>query len=316
MSKKSLGSQLLVVLGLLFIAVIGCRTISTPEIWTHLALGRANAAISFATDNTVNTTWLYDKLAYAAWSVGGANLLILLNIAGLLAAFILLLQVSKKWGGPISQGFALLIAGHLIFHSVDVGPGVVMMLFIAATLYLAGQLKNPTALYAVMVPVQILWTNMHGSFLLGPLIVGLMAIQSIQRDRAGRSRKGGLDANTYGIAAGAMLVSTLVNPYLFQMHLQVFASIASPAPYYWSSLFAEYFQLPPLKPLVLLVVVLGACGMITLKKKLPITLTTMAAIGAFLALGPSLSSTFSSRSSPSRSWCSASSRSANSFRRR
>ncbi len=131
MSKKPLGAPILfVVLGLVFIALIGLRTISTPEVWTHLAQGQTNAPISFLeSDNTVNTTWLYDKLLFTAWNVGKAPALIILNIIGLLATFILLIQVSKKWGGPLSQAFALLIAGQLIFQSVDVGPQVMMMLF-------------------------------------------------------------------------------------------------------------------------------------------------------------------------------------------
>ena len=42
MSKKSFGPNIPLILGLLFIAIISLRTISTPEIWTHLAQGREN----------------------------------------------------------------------------------------------------------------------------------------------------------------------------------------------------------------------------------------------------------------------------------
>ena len=90
MSKKSFGASTIhVILGLVFIAVIGVRTISTPEIWTHLAQGRTNAPISYLeTDTVVNTTHLYDKITYAMWNMGGAPLLIIANILCLLAAFI------------------------------------------------------------------------------------------------------------------------------------------------------------------------------------------------------------------------------------
>ncbi|NNJ70177.1 MAG: hypothetical protein HKP10_02680 [Kiritimatiellales bacterium] len=300
MSKKPLGgSFLFVILGLVFIALIGLRTVSTPEIWTHLAQGQTNAPISFLeSDSTVNTTWLYDKLLFAAWNVGAGNapLLIILNIIGLLTTFILLIQVSKKWGGPLSQGFALLIAGRLIFQSVDVGPQVIMMLFIALFLYVLSTRKSPPILFGVLIPLQILWTNMHGSFLYGPIIAALYAMEAVQGGGKSTKRKGSPSATPalLGSLAAVLLIVTILNPSLLKLHAQVFANIKSPAPAYWSSLFIEYFQIPALRPLILFILVLGAAGLITLKKRLPVTLTTLAIYGAFLVwTSPQMSMLFS-----------------------
>ena len=285
-SKKLLGeSNIYIILGLIFIALIGLRTISTPEIWTHLAQGANNAPISFLeSDNAINTTHLYDKLAYTVWNIGGAPLLILLNIAGLLAAFILLLQVSKKWGGGLSQGFALLIAGHLIFQSLDVGPQVTMMLFIALFLYVLNTFKSPAILFGALIPLQIIWTNMHGSFLFGPAIIALTAVQVAQNSKgsAKRKKKQALEPGLVWALAVAALIATIANPSFLELHAQVLANITSPAPAYWSSLFVEYFQIPTLKPLILFVMILGAGGLITLKKSLPVVLTSIAIFGAFL----------------------------------
>jgi len=285
MSKKPLGGgTLFVALGLLFIALIGLRTVSTPELWTHLAQGANNEPISFlASDHGVNTTWLYDKLAYMFWNMGGAPLLIILNIIGLVGAFYMLVRVSSKWGGGLSQGFALLIAGHLMFQTLDVGPQVVMMLCIAAFLFVFSTAKSAAMLFGILVPIQLLWTNMHGSFLYGPILAGLAAAQAAQQNKgAGRKKSQGIQAGTFGILAFALLVSTMVNPSLFKLHGQVLANISSPAPVYWSSLFIEYFQIPALKPLILFTMILGAAGLITLKKRLPIVLTTIAIYGGFL----------------------------------
>jgi tetratricopeptide (TPR) repeat protein len=286
MSKKPVGvSTVFVILGLLFIAIIGLRTISTPEIWTHLAQGKSGAAISFLeAEGAVNTTHLYDKLAYMCWNAGGASLLVILNVVGLLAAFILLLPVAKKWGGEVCQAYALLIAGHLIFQTVDVGPQVAMMLFIALFVFIVSNITKPAILFGALIPLQILWTNMHGSFLFGPLIAGLAAIQAAQNSKGTKSRKvnNSTSSGLYGALAAALLVATVVNPYFLKLHGQVFANLSSPAPAYWSSLFIEYFQIPALKPLILFVMILGAGGLITLKKKLPVVLTTLAIIGAFL----------------------------------
>ncbi|MEI6892752.1 MAG: hypothetical protein V5783_11335 [Pontiella sp.] len=286
MSKKpSGGSIIYVVLGLVFVAIVGLRTISTPQIWSHLALGQNNAPLSFLEgDSFVNTTWLYDKLAYLFWNAGGAPLLIILNMVGLLAAFFLLIKVSSKWGKGLSQGFALLIAGHLIFQMLDVGPQVSMMLFIALFLYILDIQKKPALLFASLIPLQILWTNMHGSFLLGPIIVGLTAIQAAQNGKGAKARKKNQVtlAGPLSLLAIVLLVATVINPYFLKMHVQVFANMSAPTPVYWSSLFIEYFQIPAIKPLILFVMILGAAGLITLKKKLPVVLSTLAIFGAFM----------------------------------
>ncbi len=286
MNKKSFGiSTTYVILGLLFIALIGIRTISTPEIWTHLAQGRTNAPISYLeTADSINTTHLYDKVVYGLWSIGGASALIVFNVVCLLAAFILLLKVSNKWGGPLSQGFALLISGHLIFQGLDVGPQTIMMLFIALFIYLISTLKKPAILFGVLIPLQILWANMHGSFLFGPFIIALAAIQAGQsaKSKNRKKKQGGLQPGLLGGLALALLVSTLINPYLAKLYGQIVANIQVPYPVYWISLFRDYFQTPANGSLTFLVLILGAGGLITLKKRLPIMLTTLAIIGAFL----------------------------------
>ncbi len=287
MSKKPFGvATLYVILGLVFIALIGIRTISTPEIWTHLAQGRTNAPISYLeADSAINTTHLYDKVVYGLWNMGGAPALILFNVICLLAAFILLLQVSKKWGGELSQGFALLISGHLIFHGLDVNPQTAMMLFVALFVYLLSTTKKTVVLFGALIPLQILWTNMHGSFLLGPFLAVLATIQAIMNTRStNRKKQKELPVGTLGILTGALLVATAINPSFLKLHGQVLANIQSPSPAYWGSLFMEYFQTPARDPLILLVLILGASGLITLKKKLPIMLTSLAIIGALFVI--------------------------------
>jgi tetratricopeptide (TPR) repeat protein len=285
MSKKPFGASMIYVyLGLVFIALIGIRTISTPEIWTHLAQGASNAPISYLESNSaINPTHLYDKLIYGLWNMGGAPTLILFNVICLLAAFVLLLKVSSKWGGPLSQGFALLVSGHLIFQGLDVGPKTIMMLFIALFVYLVTTLKKPALLFGILIPLQILWANMHGSFLFGPFIIALAAIQAGQASKVGKRKKlNGPSVGLLGGLAGACLVSTLANPYLAGLYGQIIANIKMPYPAYWVSLFREYFQIQTTDPLIFFVLILGAGGLITLKKRLPIILTTLAIIGAFL----------------------------------
>ena len=284
MSKKPLSTDIIfVVLGLLFITLIGIRTISTPTIWTHLAQGRSNAAISYIEpDSMINTTHMYDKIMYSLWNAGGAPLLIITNVLMMLAAFILLVQVSRKWGGGLSQGFALLVSGQLIFQGLDVGPQSLMMLFIALFVYLISTIERPAVLFGALIPLQILWVNMHDSFIFGPVIAVLALIQA-GRPTIRKNRQG-LPASLLGILVVSLLVATLFNPYFTKVYGQMLANFNFPRPFYWGSLFYEYLRIPTHEPLIFFILILGAGGLITLKKHLPLMLTTLAIIGAFLVV--------------------------------
>lgn len=284
--KKSFDvSNIFMFLGLVFMAVLGIRTISTPEIWTHLALGRSNEALSFVESAPhINTTYLYDKLVYTVWEMGGPTALILIHTVALVASFWLLMQVGKRWGGGISQGFALLIAGNLLLPFLDVTPLNFMALFIAFFLYLLQSDRKPMVLWMALIPLQLLWTQMHGSFLFGPLIVVLSAIDAGQKVKgisARRSKKASLQPQLFALA-GILLLLTLANPYVLGLHKQIYHTVFAAFPHYQLSLYKDYMQAPAHNPLIFFVMILGACGLITLKRKLPVTLTTLAVIGSVL----------------------------------
>lgn len=289
MSKKSFNTSLIfIALGFVFLATICIRTISTPEIWTHLAQGRVNAPISFVeADNSVNTTWLYDKVTFFTWKIGKSAGLILLNTLLILAAFFALLKPASKWGGAASQGFALLIAGHLIFPGVDVGPQSVMMLFIALFVAILSDAKKPVVLFGALLPIQLLWTNMHGSFLFGPILALLATLQCATAASSNRKKTQTITTGTLGGLTAALLAITLLNPYFFRLHSHVLANIMAPFAAYDISLFRDYFAISANTSLITLAMVIGAGGLITLKKRLPFMLTTLAIFGAVLMMVPS-----------------------------
>lgn len=108
-NKKSLG-LVLVILGFVLIALVGIRTISNPDIFTHIALGQAGNSsadtISYTMGDQqwINMNPLYNKLASGLWGMGGAALVTLAHVAALLAAFILMFQFGKKMGLPPQSG--------------------------------------------------------------------------------------------------------------------------------------------------------------------------------------------------------------------
>ena len=135
-SKKSLG-LVLVLFGFILITLTGIRTVSNPDLFTHIALGQASASAGDPISYTMaDQTWvdlnpLYNKTVAALWSMGGAPLITIVHVAVLLAAFILMFRFGKEWGGTLSQAFSLLICAWLLLPVFNPGPAAFALLFTA-----------------------------------------------------------------------------------------------------------------------------------------------------------------------------------------
>lgn len=115
----------------------------------------------------VNVPWLFERAAWAAFQLGGWELLVFLN------------------GGAVAATMAL--AGAAGWQRAR-GPGAGLAVFIASLLLLQNTAMRPqTAVYALgllvlLAPrvwqvalVSILWANLHGSFILAPAFAAIGA---------------------------------------------------------------------------------------------------------------------------------------------
>jgi len=118
-NKKTLG-LVLVLLGFTLLTLTGIRTVSSPDIFTHIALGQSGSvktdplAYTMAGKPWINMNPLYNGFVYLLWSAGGAWLVTLIHVLAVLAAFIMMRRFAKDWGGPLSQGLALLLCARLM----------------------------------------------------------------------------------------------------------------------------------------------------------------------------------------------------------
>ncbi len=293
-NKKSLGF-ILVVLGFVLIALAGLHTISSPEIFTHIALGQAGGSsgdplsYTMADQPWINMHPIYNTLVSGLWAVGGAGLITLVHVAAVLAAFILMFRFGKNWGGPLSQGLSLLLCTWLLLPVFNPGPTAFFLLFTALFLTLLYRVKNFNLLAGLLIVLQILWTNMHPSFLFGPILILIFAIENWQETHSASSRTSvvtPLTTRLFALSAVALLV-TLINPNLVNLHTHIFANwkvLTGTDGLEWISLFSSGFPQGFISSLTIFALILGAGGLITLQKKLPTMITILALVGAFLTV--------------------------------
>lgn len=285
-----------VALGLLVLALAGWRTIATADIWTHIACGRdivhngipRAATLTFALPpdtGWVNATWLYDLGAAALWKFGGSPLVTVGHIAAILLAFALLALTALRRGDGEGWPVALALGvTTLLFLPVfSPSPLLVAPVFVAA--FLARLWRGSCWRIArfALPALQVVWTNMHPSFVLGPMLAALFAIDARLIER--RGGKPEIPATALTILAAALALLTLANPYGFGLHAWILHNLPMALrdlSLDAASYFAVEFAQSSLRYAPYAAVAVAAAGMVLIRDRLSIGFTGAAALGAFL----------------------------------
>lgn len=211
-------------LGSVLLALVLFMTMQTRtdvDLWGHVRFGldilrdgeiHQTDSYSFTSDRTwINHEWLAEILMAAAWAAGGAAGLILLKLAcaaGALWAIASILKAHGVIGHPRVLVLGLTLLG-ILGRVGHVRPQLFSVLLFACLMRIfvrADQGRTGALLLAV--PVTILWTNLHGGWLVGVATIALWCAGEAYALR--RSPRAALIP--VGCAALAA-VSTLVNPY-------------------------------------------------------------------------------------------------------
>ena len=168
-----------------------CFPLMDTDIWWHLAAGRwiarqrsVPSADPFAADTLgapwVDVHWLFQLLVYGVHSVAG--------IVGLVAVKILLVAAGIALGvraacARLPRASWLLVAAVVIAflyparHLVLARPTVLTLLALTLTLLILDRVQRSDAWRSalLLVPVQIVWANVQGLYLLGPALVVAVA---------------------------------------------------------------------------------------------------------------------------------------------
>jgi hypothetical protein len=196
--------------------------ITDSDIFWHLAAGKEIIArkhflftdpfaYTLASPRWVDLHWLFQLLCYGLYRIGSERALIIFKLCSVsvTAALLCLTHRNRRYAV-----LCALFAPFLFFqvrYLVDVRPLLVTMLFTALYVFLferAGASgKNRTLWWCV--PLQIIWTNCQGLYLIGLFIIGAYWVESVSgflRNKNGRP-------GTLTAVLAACAVSCLANPY-------------------------------------------------------------------------------------------------------
>lgn len=161
---------------------------------------------------------------------------VVLGLGILLPVYLIVLFRHAMWRGAtplIAVPVLLMASGSSAIHYLA-RPHLFTLLFLSASLWLIeADRRRPSGRIWLLVPLSLLWTNLHGGFLSLVACLGLVALGSaLAKDWSAMKR--------YALLAVGCFAVSLVNPYGYQLHLHILAYLRSD----WIKEAVDEFQSP------------------------------------------------------------------------
>ncbi len=178
--------------------------------------------------------WLWDVVFAMLHQRWGMAAVVLASLAVICLTTMLLFRLIRRKcdNGLVAIAVTLLAAGACSIHWLA-RPHLFTLLFFAVTLHITERAAaGNTKLLAWLVPLTLVWTNMHGGFFVVFLVLACYIASDLLNaaiEPDGRRRLEFLRSTKPWLATGAgCLAVTFINPYGWQLHKHIVEYIADP----------------------------------------------------------------------------------------
>ena len=158
----------------------------------------------------LNQQWLAQLVLATAFRLGGwFGLVALRALLGALVLSFVFLACRAAGAATKRAAWLTLASGILLLAGFMLRPQLLGMVCFAVTAWLVARRRTHPQAVWIVIPITILWANLHGSFILAPLLLGLAWVE----DRWVRGR----GAPTLLLAGLGSLLATTVTPYGYRV---------------------------------------------------------------------------------------------------
>jgi hypothetical protein len=178
--------------------------------------------------------WLWDVAFGWLHQHGGmaAVLLASLFLICLITALLYRLTLKKSGNVLIAFGVTAIATSGSTIHWLA-RPHLFTLLFVIVFYNLLERVQDGNRRLLLLLPVlMVLWTNLHGGWIAGILMVLCYAagdLVSWMRESTPETRQAALShAKQYLSCAAGCLLATFINPYFYQLHLHIFRFFREP----------------------------------------------------------------------------------------
>ena len=217
-------------------ALFSFRPVYEPDLWWHLAQGREDAAGRLVRSNVFSyahggyrqhyTSWLFDTLAFAAWSRyqdAGVQAL----QACLLALTLALAYLACRCRAGVAAAVAVLVLGLFVVEPRAIPrPHLASLAGVSACAWLIARAVEARSVRPLLwtIPVVALWSNLHVEAVTGVLLLGCVAAGEAVRPSF-LSRRDALVAVEVVFACALALMA---NPYGAGIYRYFYENISVP----------------------------------------------------------------------------------------
>ena len=163
--------------------------------------------------------WLSGLVFLGIFKLGGGEALTVFRAAAMLAMLLLLwYSLAKKDRSLMFAAPLLALAAYTILIRVFVRPHIFTLLFLCVWVFALEHWRRERRLRCliILVPLQVLWANLHGGFIFAPVLGAVMTgVTAVLVLRPGWSKDesyAGSDAATFAALTVACLAVSLINP--------------------------------------------------------------------------------------------------------
>ena len=184
----------------------------------------------------VTRAWLSDFLMRAAYGLGGLNgVALLTSLVFALTLRLIYSRIAANGVHPIVAAMATYFGLLAIVPSFLARPNIFAFLGIwlvadLLTRFHAGKIKRKQLTW--LIPIMLLWTNLHGSFLAGLVLIaiawtveGTLSTVAMKNSSRQTAKRRVMALTLFGAAAG---LATLVNPNGLGLHLYNLSAVTDP----------------------------------------------------------------------------------------
>lgn len=269
-------------------AILSFRQVYEPDLWWHLAHGRANVSGDLVHTNLFSfiypdyrqhyTSWLFDTTAYLAWQIGGGAGIQLIQMTALAATMFLLYRTSRHQAPAPAVAAVLALAWVVLEPRAIPRPHLMSFVGLAACSLLVERASAARSARPLIwaIPLVALWANFHVECVFGVALIGLFGLGEFIWPSA-LTRREALRALA---CAGACGAATMATPYGWGLLLYLFENTGLP-----DMLAIAELQRPYLPGYRAFYVYLGVGAILLLSQPRKLRLWEVLAAAAFAAAG-------------------------------
>src|SRR5262245_26234759 len=208
------------------------------DLWLNLASGRSliNGASTWGTDPFasttngvfwVNHTWLSDVLLFELHRIDGGRALVIAKGVLILAIAALLFWFRRSGASMALPACAATLAIVAFGPWMLLQPVLFSVVGLVLTLWLlerpnfvdSSRLEKARRMRWLLLPLFVIWANLDGWYLLGPVLVGLYTVREGVHVLCGRGPASRRELGTLGLLTALGFAVCLLTPY----HYRIFA---------------------------------------------------------------------------------------------